>query len=554
MENMITRRDREMFSNVACFAFGSVASTARCMILRSLLFLRKLMRFEQIRRLMTERRRSATTRTLTAWSLVAAAAMAGCAPVGPNFKTPESPQVRRFTESPLAPQTASADTTAGSAQHYVPGGDIPADWWELFHSAALDKLVRMALADSPTLDAARAALAQAQENLNAQYSVLYPSVDAAAGVRRQQTTGATLGLPNSPPNMFTLYNASVNVSYAIDVAGGARRELEALLAKIDYQKLEIEAAHLALAGNVVTAAVQEAALRAQIRATREVAGAQEQILNVVEKQFALGAVSRGEVLAQRAQLAQLSATLPPLEKALAQTRNALAALVGRFPDGAGLPESELAQMQLPQALPLSLPSELARQRPDIRAAEALLHQASAAIGVAEAAKYPQLTLSGAYGSTALKTASLFSSPALGWNLGAGVLQPIFHAGALEAQRRGAVAAYDQALAQYRQTVLGAFHNVADVLEALGSDARALKAQAEAEAAARDSLELTRHQFELGAASYLVLLNAERQAYQAKIGLVQAQAARFADTAALYQALGGGWWHHQENIEKGSVQR
>ena len=538
---MTTRRDREMFSNVAGFAFGPVAGTVRFVVLQLLLLPRKLMRF-------------ATTRALSAGTLVAAAALAGCAPVGPNFKTPESPQAQRFTESPLAAQTASAATAAGSAQRYAPGGDIPADWWELFHSAALDKLVRMALADSPTLDAARAALVQAQENLNAQYAVLYPSVDAAAGVRRQQTTGASLGQRNAPLNMFTLYNASVNVSYAIDVAGGARRELEALLSQIDYQRLQLEAAHLSLAGNVVTTAVQEASLRAQIRATREVADAQQGILDVVEKQFALGAVSRGDVLAQRAQLAQLRTALPPLEKALAQTRNALAALTGRVPDGAGLPESELAQMQLPQALPLSLPSELARQRPDIRAAEALLHQASARIGVAQAAKYPQLTLSGAYGSNALKAAGLFSSEALGWNLGAGLLQPIFHAGALEAQRRGAVAAYDQALAQYRQTVLGAFHNVADVLEALDSDALALKAQAEAEASARESMELARHQFELGATSYLALLNAERQAYQAQIGLVQAQAARYADTAALYQALGGGWWHRKQNIEKGSVQR
>ena len=547
-------RNREMFSNVACFAFGDAASAARCMVFRVLPLLPSLMCFVPLRRPMAAIGRGALARTMTAVTLVAVAAISGCAPVGPNFKTPEAPQARRYTESPLPAQTASADTAAGAAQRYAPGGEIPADWWELFRSQALDKLVRMALADSPTLDAARAALVQAQENLNVQYAVLYPSVDASAGVKRQQTTGAPLGLANSPPNMFTLYNASVNVSYALDVAGGARRALEALLAQIDYQRLQLEAAHLTLAGNVVTAAVQEASLRAQIGATREAAEAQEKILGLVEKQFALGAVARAEVLAQRAQLAQLRATLPPLEKALAQTRNALAALVGRFPADAGLPQSELAQMRLPQALPLSLPSELARQRPDIRAAEALLHKASASIGVAEAAKYPSLTLTANYSSAALRTASLFGSAASAWSLGADVLQPIFHAGALEAQRRVAVAAYDQALAQYRQTVLGALRNVADVLEALDGDARTLKAQAEAEATARESLDLVRHQFELGAANYLALLNAERQAYQANIGLVQAQAARFADTAALYQALGGGWWHHRENIEKGSVQR
>ncbi len=480
--------------------------------------------------------------------------LAGCAAVGPNYQAPAAPQAPRYTEAPLAAQTASAASAYGAAQRYAPGAAIPADWWELFRSEALGKLVRTAIADSPTLDAARAALTQAQENLNAEYSVLYPGVDAGAGVRRQRTTGASAGLPNAPPNLFTLYNASVGVSYALDLAGGARRELEALLAQIDYQRLQLEAAYLALTGNVVTAAVQEASLRAQIQATRAVAHSQEEILRVVQKQFELGAVTRAEVLAQRAQLAQLRTALPPLEKALAQTRNALAALIGRYPADAGLPESELAQMSLPQELPLSLPSELARQRPDVRAAEALLHRASAEIGVAEAAKYPQLTLSATYGSAATRTGDLFSGATNTWNLGAALLQPIFHAGKLEAQRRAAVAAYDQALAQYRQTVLTALRNVADVLEALDGDARTLKAQAEAEASARESLALARAQFELGATSYLALLNAERQAQQAKIGLVQAQAARFADTAALYQALGGGWWQRKANIEKGSMQR
>jgi NodT family efflux transporter outer membrane factor (OMF) lipoprotein len=285
-----------------------------------------------------------------------------------------------------------------------------------------------------------------------------------------------------------------------------------------------------------------------------VAQSQQDILELVQRQFDLGAVSRAEVLAQTALLAQTRAALPPLEKALAQTRNALAALVGRFPVGAGLPESDLAQLELPHELPLSLPSELARQRPDIRAAEALLHQASAAIGVAEAAKYPRLTLTSSFGSNALNSSALFGSSALAWSLGAGVLQPIFHAGALEAQRRAAVAAYDQAYAQYRLTVLAALRNVADVLDALDYDAHTLKAQAEAEASASASLALAQRQFELGATSQLALLNAERQAQQAKIGLVQAQAARLADTAALYQALGGGWWQRASNIEKGSVQR
>jgi len=491
---------------------------------------------------------------VNAWSLAAAAAISGCALVGPDFKTPEAPQAARYTEAPLAAQTASSDSAAGAAQRFAPGADIPPDWWELFRSEALGKLVRMAIADSPTLDAARAALSQARENLKAEYSVLYPGADLSAGAGRQRVPGAASGQPDERGSEFTLYNASVNVSYAIDVAGGARRGLEALLAQIDYQKLQLEAAYLTLAGNVVTAAVQEASLRAQILATREVVRTQEEILGVVEKQFELGAVSRAEVLAQRAQLAQTRTALPPLEKALAQTRNALAALAGRFPAEAQLPESELAHMQLPQALPLSLPSELARQRPDIRAAEALLHQASAEIGVATAAQYPRLTLSAAYGSAAARPSDLFGASAAAWSLGAGLLQPVFHAGKLEAERRAAVAAYEQALAQYRQTVLAGMRNVADVLEALKGDANLLQAQAEADASATESLALARRQFELGGASYLVLLNAERQAQQAKIGLVQAQAARYADTAALYQALGGGWWRRRKDIETGSVHR
>ncbi len=492
---------------------------------------------------------AAATACASAWVIAAAAALAGCSPVGPNYRPPEPPQVTRFTESPLAAQTAGADVAAGGAQRYAPGGEVPADWWELFRSEALGNLVRMAIAENPTLDAARAALVQARENLTAAYSVLYPGVDVSAGVRRQRSSGASFGLPNVPANLFTLYNASVNVSYAIDFAGGARRELEALLSQIDYQTLQLEAAYLSLTGNVVTAAVQEASLRAQIQATRDVEAAQAQILDVVEKQFELGAVTRADVLAQRAQLAQTRATLPALEKTLAQTRNALAALIGRFPAGAELPASELAQLELPRDLPVSLPSELARQRPDIRAAEALLHQASANVGVAEAAKYPQLTLSAAYGTAATQTSNLFGGPTTIWNIGGSLLQPVFHAGKLEAQQRAAVAAYEQAQAQYRQTVLAAFHNVADVLEALEGDARVLRAQADADASARDSLELSRRQFELGAVSHLVLLNAERQAHQARIALVQAQAARLADTAALYQALGGGWWHRAANIRK-----
>ncbi|MGE5248437.1 MAG: efflux transporter outer membrane subunit, partial [Verrucomicrobiota bacterium] len=409
----------------------------------------------------------------------------------------------------------------------------------------LDRLVRKALSDSPTLAAAQATLREAEENRRAQFGALLPSVDGGLTARREKITGASFGESGSTSFLFTLYNASVNVSYALDLFGGTRRELEALGAEIGFQRFQLEGAWLALTANVVTTAVQEAALRAQIRATREIVAAEEEQLSLVKRQFELGGVARTEVLAQQAQLSQTRTTLPPLEKQLAQNRHRLAVLAGKFPGEAGtLPEFDLDGMTLPRELPVSLPSSLARQRPDVRAAEELLHAASARVGVATANLYPQITLTGSLGSETTRFGDLLGSGTSVWSLGAGLLQPIFRGGELTAKRRAAVAAYDQAEAQYRETVLEAFRNVADTLRALEIDARALQAQSDAEAAARTSLDLARKQFRLGAASYLTLLNAERQHQQARIGLIQAQAARFSDTAALFQALGGGWWNRE----------
>lgn len=481
------------------------------------------------------------------WRLAIAAPavlLSACA-VGPDYRTPETPAVGAYTEKHQPVQTESAPVHGGEAQRFEVGTEISADWWRLFGSPELDKLIRAGLAGNPTLDAAQAALRQAEENLNAQYSVLYPSVDASLSAKRQRITGAAFGNPSIPTSVFNLYNASVNVSYAIDLAGGARRELEALEATIDFQRFQLEAAHLSLTANIVTTAFREASLREQVRATREIIEALDRQVQLVEKQFALGAISRSDVLAQRAQLAQTRANLPPLEKALAQTRNQLAVLTGKPPAEARLPELDLTAFQLPTKLPVSLPADLVQQRPDVRAAEALLRQTNARIGVAQALMFPQLTLSASYGTAATRAADLFNPGTQLWNIGASLLQPIFHAGQLQARKRGAVAAYEQAFAQYRQAVLGAFQNVADVLLALDFDAAALKAQAEAEAASRESLEVTRAQLQFGAANYLALLNAQRQYEQARIGLVQAQATRYADTAALFQALGGGWWRRAE---------
>jgi len=473
-----------------------------------------------------------------------ATALAGCA-VGPDFRRPDPPAVASYTAEALPAETAAAPVGGGAPQRFVSGEEIPPQWWALFRSEALDRLIRQALADNPTLAAAQATLRVAEENRRAQFGALLPQVDGSASVSRQKISGAPFGQPAGNNPSFTLYNASVDVSYALDLFGGTRRELEALQAQVDYRRYQLEGAWLTLAANLVTTAVQEGALRGQIRATREIVAAEEQQLTLVEQRFQLGGISRPDVLAQQAQLAQTRTTLPPLEKQLAQARNRMALLAGRFPGEAGkIPEFDLEGFNLPRELPVSLPSSLARQRPDIRAAEELLHAASARIGVAAANLYPQLTLTGSLGSEATRAQDLFAGGTSVWSLGAGLLQPIFRGGELTAKRRAAIAAYDQAEAQYRETVLLAFQNVADVLRALEMDAETLKAQTDAEAAARATLDLARQQFRLGAVSYLTLLNAERQHQQARIGLVQAQAARFSDTAALFQALGGGWWNRE----------
>ncbi|ABQ24740.1 efflux transporter outer membrane subunit [Geotalea uraniireducens] len=473
---------------------------------------------------------------------VAGAALAGCT-VGPDFRPPEAPRTDNYTSTALPAQTAAAEGNGGAAQRFAIGREIPGQWWALFHSAALDRLISQAIADSPTLATIQATLRQAQENLRARTGTEYsPSLDANFSAVRQKISGVAFGQPDLANSTFSLFNASVKVSYALDIFGGGRRELEALRSQVDYQRYQLEGAYLALTANIVTTAVKEASLRAQIRATQNILANQEQQLEVVERQFQLGGVARTDVLAQRTRLAQTRATLPPLEKALAQTRHLLAVLAGRFPSDAGLPEFDLDGLQLPQELPVSLPSALVRQRPDIRAAEELMHAAGAQVGVATANLYPQITISGSLGSESGRITDLFGSGTSIWGLGAGLLQPLSHGGELTAKRRAAIAAYDQSAAQYRSTVLQALQNVADVLRALDDDARTLKAQADAETSARDTFDLTRQQFQLGAVNYLSLLDAERQYQQAQISLVQAQAARFADTAALFQALGGGWWN------------
>jgi NodT family efflux transporter outer membrane factor (OMF) lipoprotein len=476
-------------------------------------------------------------------AVCAGAAMSGCA-VGPDYRPPPPPDVQAYTSAPLPTETSSAPVKGGESQRLVLGKEIPERWWNLFRSNSLDHVVRLALKDNPTIAAGQATLREAEENLRAQYGAgRFPQLDANLTGSREKFTGTAFGQTGGTGITFNLYNASVQVSYLLDFFGGVTRELEALQSQVDYQRFQLEGTYLTLTANVVTTVIQEASLRATLQATKEILSEEEKQYNVVKTQFQLGAASRSDVLAQYTQLSQTRATLPPVEKQLSQTRHLLAVLLGRFPNDAGaLPVLDFDSLELPRELPLSLPSTLARQRPDVRAAEALLHAASAQVGVATANLYPKITITGSYGSETTTLSDLFNPNTVIWNLGAGLLQPLFHGGELLAKRRAAAAAYEQALANYRETVLLAFRNVADVLRALETDARALKAEAEAADAARKSLDLTGEQYGLGAVSYLTLLNAQRQYQQTRINLIEAQAARFADTAALFQALGGGWWH------------
>jgi NodT family efflux transporter outer membrane factor (OMF) lipoprotein len=474
------------------------------------------------------------------------ALLAGCA-VGPDFERPAAPDVSGYTPEPLAAHTASADVAGGVAQGFVPDRDIPGEWWALFRSKPLDDLIRQSLKANPDLQAAQAALREAQENVRAEEGLFFPSVDANLSATRERFSAASGGgsAGQSVSPTFNLYDASVSVSYNPDVFGGTRRQVESLTAQAEDQRYQLEATYLTLTSNLVTAAVQEASLRGQIQATEEIIKAESDQLDVLRQQFELGGASKSDVLAQEATLRQTQATLPPLQKQLAQQRNRLTALAGRLPSQEIIERFDLATLELPQELPVSLPSKLVLQRPDIRSAEALMHSASAQIGVATANQLPQITLSAQYGTEALTIGSMFTPATAIWSIAGAVAQPLFDAGTRLHKKRAAVAAYDQAVAQYRSTVLTAFQNVADSLRALQSDADALQAQFEAERSAADSLAIAREQYRVGAISYLTLLNAQNTYQETRISLVQAQAARYADTAALFVALGGGWWNRSD---------
>lgn len=478
-------------------------------------------------------------------------ALAGCT-LGPDFVRPEVAADAGYSTHNLT-TTARADIDAGgAAQRLIAGMDIPGQWWTLFRSPELNALVEEALRANPDISAAQAALRQANEQVYVDQASLFPVLNGNLSKTRQKVSGTTSGTASSP--ILTLSSASLSVSYAPDVFGGTRRQIESSTAQAEYQRFQLEATYLTLSTNVVNTAVSLASLRDQIAATGQIIQLQSDQLDLLQAQRRLGAIADTDVLTQQTALAQTRATLAPLQKQLAQTRNQLMAYLGRFPNQDKGERFNLASLHLPQELPVSLPSAIVEQRPDVRSAQAQLHEASANIGVAVANQLPQFSITGSLGSTVASGSTLFSAGSGVWSLAGAIAQPLFDAGALEHRKRAAVAAYDQSAAQYRGTVLAAFQDVANALRALEADAEALKQQVAAEQSAQASLALVQAQYRLGAVAYINLLTAQKTYQNTVLSRVQAQAVRYSDTAALFQALGGGWWNRSDPDPQGRPDR
>lgn len=514
----------------------------------------------RIRRMAPKPQSLAYSRSFT---LIATAVVAACA-VGPNFHKPAAPTDAGYTTVTLPAETASTNVLGGEAQRFVTGQDVPFDWWEVFGSPALDSLVEKALRANPTVKAAQAALRQAQELVYAQQGYFYPTVGADYNFERQKLAGNLSGSsapgvqgngtsitatqspspPHNQPLYYNFHTAQLTVGYAPDVFGGNRRKVESLDAQAQMQRFELEATYITLASNVVAAAIQEASTRAQLAASKEIIDCNEKSLQILRDKFRLGYAMRIDVAAQEAQLAQAKALLPPLEKQFEQTRDLIRALIGNLPNQETEETFELASLKLPPQLPLTLPSKIIEQRPDVRAAEEALRSANAQVGVAVAAMLPQFSITGAVGGTASEFPWLFRSGGPFWSLIGDVTQPVFAGGTLLHTKRAADQALRQAAAQYQSTVIAAYENVADTLHAMVSDADALAAAAESERAAKVALDLTQQRMQNGYTDHLTDLAAQIAHGQAVLNLAQAQSTRFGDTAALYQALGGGWWNRQ----------
>jgi NodT family efflux transporter outer membrane factor (OMF) lipoprotein len=471
---------------------------------------------------------------------------AGCA-VGPNFKPPPAPPQAGYTATPAGTTAATAHVAGGQAQGFRTDADIPADWWRLFHSKSLDALIAAALRNNPGLKSAQAALRVAYEDARAQRGAYFPALSASFAASRQKQSEQLAPTPNFPAVanefQYDLFTPELTISYAPDLFGLNRRTVESLQAQQEAARFQMIATWTTVSANVAVTAVQAAALREQVQATRAVIGLEKQSLGILQLRFRRGDASGLDVAAQQSQLAQAQASLPALVKQLRQAEHALAALTGRFPDQPPVATVSLSDLELPQDLPLSLPSALVAQRPDVRQARADLHAASAQVGIAAAQRLPNIQLTADAGSSALAISQVFTSGTGFWGMAASLTAPIFQGGQLLHQERAAKAAYVQAAQQYRGTVLAAFQNVADTLVALQEDAQALQAASAAATAATRTLKLSQLQLHHGYIGVFELLAAEQAYSQAQMTLAQDEANRFADTAALYQALGGGWWHN-----------
>ena len=484
--------------------------------------------------------RSLRTRAAAA---ILAISPAACT-VGPNFKPPEPPTAAHYTAPGEAPVREADAGTQAPKQTVAIGARVTAEWWTLFRSPDLDALVKQAVAGNRTLESAKSKLKEAREAVTASTGALYPHVDFSASVAREKVTAASFGLsPASaplPPN-FNLYQFGPSVSYALDLFGGTRREIERQSALADVQRHQLDAAYLMLTGNTVAQAVQLAAARAQSSAIEDILAIDRQNADLVGKKREAGTAPDSDVVTAESQIAADETLRPGPEQQLSVAKHALAVLLGRAPGDWTPPDFGLDSLVLPGRLPVSLPSELVHQRPDILAAEAQLHAASARIGVATAALYPNITLSASIGTAALAPKHLFDPSSLMWSIAAGLTEPIFDGGMREADRRAALAAFKAAAADYQETVLQAFGQVADILQALAHDAQLLAAQQHALDMASQSVRLQGISYAGGGTGILDLLDAQRQYQQARLGYVRAEAQRYQDTIQLLIAMGGGWW-------------
>ncbi len=432
----------------------------------------------------------------------------------------------------------------GTAQKFDSAAALRDDWWRLFHSDSLDSAIEEALAHNPGLKAAQASLRQSQYSLRSGYGIFFPAVSAQAAATREKFSALQFG-QTGPSRIFSLFTLSTSVSYALDVFGGQRRLIESLHADVDLANATEHGTWLTLASNVANAVIARAAYQAEADATHELIDLQRHQVRLAEVQFGAGTVPYSSVLSLRSQLATFEASIPLLEQKIAQSDDLLATLAGHTPAEWSVAPVRLADLTLPADLPVSLPADLIRQRPDILAAEAAAHAASAQIGVATAAMLPSVTLSGDLSTISNRASNLFPASGKGWAAAAGVTAPVFEGGTLWFRRRASIAAYEQASDLYRQTVLASFEQVADALQALDHDASALAAQEDALAYAREALKLTQANYTAGLATYLDLLNADIQLHQAQIGQIESLALRYQDTVALFAALGGGWWAQSE---------